>query len=169
MVMQNKYASSRNHLSNFYFWSYRRASPRWHNPVLWSWPAVATAAPHQALKHKGKQPTQQCCCWARMFSGLFSTYSTFNIFFLWWGYWVTIPNPLLSQRASIYQSMILRPSVTYGTETQKHITQANPVAFFKLSLCNNRCCHRNMKSPTEFLEVKDLPEDLLPDAGLLAC
>lgn len=47
--------------------------------------------------------------------------------------------------------------------------RSKPSAFFKFSLCYNKHCYRNIKSPTEFLEVKDVPVDLLPDADLLAC
>lgn len=47
-------------------------------------------------------------------------------------------------------------------------TEANPAMFFILSVCHN-CCHGNIKSSADFLEVKDLPADFFPDASLLSC
>lgn len=36
-----------------------------------------------------------------------------------------------------------------------------------LVYATTKCYYRNIESPTEFLEVEDLPADLLPDADLL--
>lgn len=66
---------------------------------------------------------------------------------------------------------ILRLSVTCGMGEERNTTfrKQIPQHSSNLVCATTKCCYRNAKSPTEFLEVKDRPADLFPDDDLLAC